>query len=313
MKGQQPPVRLKEPGHHVPDCSVDMVSHYSFDFAQQVHYPSNPQQPGPIYFKTPRKCGIFGVMAEAIPQMALFLLDEAVDTGKGANTVISFLDFFFENYGLKETECHLHADNCTGQNKNNAMLQYLLWRVMTKRHSKITLSFLVAGHTKFSPDWCFGLFKRTFRRTKVDCLNDIVDVAQRCSPSGIVVPQLCGTEDGSPLVPVRNWSSFLDTWFRKLVGLKKLHHIEFLASGEVHVRLTCDADRQVINLLKGDDIPSDDVIAPIIKPPGLSQQRSEYLYNDIREFVAVEHQDLVCPPPVVSQQPACSASAILSP
>lgn len=37
---------------------------YSFDHAQQVHYPSNPQQPGPIYFKVPRKCGIFGVCDE---------------------------------------------------------------------------------------------------------------------------------------------------------------------------------------------------------------------------------------------------------
>ena len=36
---------------------------YSFDHAQQihVHYPSNPLQPGPLYFKTPRKCGVFGV------------------------------------------------------------------------------------------------------------------------------------------------------------------------------------------------------------------------------------------------------------
>lgn len=38
--------------------------HYSFDYAQQVHIPSNPMQPGPIYLKTPRKCGIFGVMCE---------------------------------------------------------------------------------------------------------------------------------------------------------------------------------------------------------------------------------------------------------
>ena len=41
--------------------------HYSFDYAQQVHYPSNPMQPGPIYLKTPRKCGIFGVFCEAVP------------------------------------------------------------------------------------------------------------------------------------------------------------------------------------------------------------------------------------------------------
>ena len=47
-------------------CSFNGTMHYSFDYAQQVHFPSNPMQPGPIYFKTPRKCGIFGVMCEAV-------------------------------------------------------------------------------------------------------------------------------------------------------------------------------------------------------------------------------------------------------
>ena len=86
---------LSKPGTHAADCSRELFSRYSFAFAQQIHYLANPKQPGPIYFKTPRKCGVFGVMAEALPQMALFLLDEAVETGKGDNTVISFIDFFF--------------------------------------------------------------------------------------------------------------------------------------------------------------------------------------------------------------------------
>ena len=33
--------------------------HYSFDYAQQVHFPSNALQPGPLFFKTARKCQIF--------------------------------------------------------------------------------------------------------------------------------------------------------------------------------------------------------------------------------------------------------------
>ena len=32
---------------------------YSFDYAQQVNFLSDPMQPGPIYFLTPRKCSIF--------------------------------------------------------------------------------------------------------------------------------------------------------------------------------------------------------------------------------------------------------------
>lgn len=27
----------------------------------------------------------------------------------------------------------------------------------------VLYSFLIAGHTKFSPDWCFGLLKQSFR------------------------------------------------------------------------------------------------------------------------------------------------------
>ena len=92
--------------------------HYSYDYAQQLHYPCNPNQPGPIYFKTPRKCGIFGVCCEAIPRQVNFLIDESVLTGKGANSTISYVHHFFEKHGLGEKKAQLHADNCGAQNKN---------------------------------------------------------------------------------------------------------------------------------------------------------------------------------------------------
>ena len=76
--------------------------HYSFDFAQQVHYPSDPMQPGPMYFLVPRKCGLFGVCCEALPQQINYLIDEAVVVGKGSNAVISYLHDFFAHWGLGE-------------------------------------------------------------------------------------------------------------------------------------------------------------------------------------------------------------------
>ncbi|XP_047246940.1 uncharacterized protein LOC124883730 isoform X2 [Girardinichthys multiradiatus] len=45
--------------------------HYSFDFAQQMHFPSNPLQPGPMYFLTPRKCGLFGVSCEGLQKQVV--------------------------------------------------------------------------------------------------------------------------------------------------------------------------------------------------------------------------------------------------
>ena len=89
----------------------------------KVHYPNDPWQPGPIYFKTPRKCAIFGVNNESIPRQVNYLIDEASATGKGGNVVASMLHFNFENYGLGEEECYLYADNCVGQNKNNIVVK----------------------------------------------------------------------------------------------------------------------------------------------------------------------------------------------
>jgi len=52
------------------------VVHYSFDFAQQIHFPSSPQQVGPLYFLTPRKCQLFGVCSEAKAEQVNYLIDE---------------------------------------------------------------------------------------------------------------------------------------------------------------------------------------------------------------------------------------------
>ena len=73
--------------------------HYLYEYAKQVHIPSNPQQAGPIYFKTPRKCGLFGICCEGIPRQVNYLIDEAVNVGKGANSTISYVHDFSPRTG----------------------------------------------------------------------------------------------------------------------------------------------------------------------------------------------------------------------
>jgi len=50
-----------------PPCSLKARCIIRTIMHNTIHYPSNPLQPGPIYFKTPQKCAIFGVCCEAIP------------------------------------------------------------------------------------------------------------------------------------------------------------------------------------------------------------------------------------------------------
>ena len=166
------------------------LAHYSFDFAQQIHFPYNSQQTGPEYFKTARKCGLFGTCNDGQKQMVLYLIDEADNPGKGADCVISLLHHYLETHGCSEKVAYLHADNCSGQNKNNAFVQYLVWRTLTGRHDTIEYSFMLVGHTKFSPDSYFGLFKKAFRRSSVSTMMEIASVADCCTNNKQVVPQV---------------------------------------------------------------------------------------------------------------------------
>ena len=284
-----------------PANTGDFSLHYSFDFAQQVHIPSMSAQPGPIYFLTPRKCGIFGICCEGFPQQVNYLIDEAVNSSKGSNAVISYLHHFFENYGQGEKVLHLHCDNCSGQNKNRYVLWYFAWRIEKGLHTEITLNFMPPGHTKFAPDWCFGLLKRCFRRTDdVSCLEDFTKVVSESTPvSKVNIPQLVGREDGTVVVPTYNWQEFFIPAYRPLHGIKAIGHFRFSADhpGMVYYRATIADAEEVKQLSIRQQFKRLAPMPTVIPPPLLSRERQQYLYNNIREYVREDVRDIVCPIP----------------
>ncbi|ELU09153.1 hypothetical protein CAPTEDRAFT_228820 [Capitella teleta] len=288
-------------------CSRQISMHYSFDFAQQVHLPSDPLQPGPIYFLTPRKVGIFGVHCEGVARQVNFLIDEAHCIGKGSNSVISYLHYFFETYGLGETNLHLHCDNCSGQNKNRFVLWYLAWRVATGLHESITLNFLVAGHTKFAPDWCFGLLKQAFRRHAISSLSCLESVVNGSASSNQA--QLVGKEDGTAYVPVADWQTHLSPYGSVINGVKKQHHFRFTKThpGGVFYKEDANANESFAQVFKKPHEIPQHPPRPI-KPPGLDAKRQQYLFQTIRPFVQEEFQDVLCPEPT-KRVPATSPEA----
>ncbi|XP_064631663.1 uncharacterized protein LOC135489956 [Lineus longissimus] len=281
-------------------CSKDISMHYSFDFAQQVHYPYSPYQPGPIYFLTPRKCAIFGVCCEALPQQINYLIDEGMASSKGSNAVISYVHHFLGNYGLGEKHADLHCDNCSGQNKNKFVVWYLLWRVMNGYHDSITMNFLIAGHTKFAPDWCFGLFKQRFRRCEMNTLNDIADAVTTSANANR--PQLVGNEQGESYVNMYDWQEFLKPFFKPLDGIKSLHVVRFDSRhpGVVFTKeLSSDTVEKAVQLLKNVNHLPPRELPTRLKPPGLDFARQKYLFDKIRDYcMSEDSKDIVCPKPV---------------
>ena len=276
-------------------CSQPLKAiHYTFDFAQQVSLPHLARQPGPLYFKTPRKIQLFGVCNEGTPKQTNYLLDEQDAIGPngtkshGANTVVSLLHHFFTVHGHGE-ECVLHADNCAGQNKNRTVINYLAWRVALGMHTEITLPFMIAGHTRYLVDGCFGLLKRAYRRADIFTMEQLAEVVKSSAVCNVF-------ESGSNV----NWYAFTDQYFSKVKGISKLQHFRFSANkkGTVSIRESVDSEWRDTNILKVQVEQLSQAVFPEMLPRGgMTAERQLYLYKEIRDFVPVAFKDIFCPPP----------------
>ena len=89
----------------------------------------------------------------------------------------------------------------------------------------ILLSILMeAGHTKFNPDWHFGLWKVKWRHTSVETLQEMADSVTRSSKNGHNIPQL--VDDDEKPVRFYDWASFLKKMLTPIPQLKSYHHLQ---------------------------------------------------------------------------------------
>ena len=140
---------------------------------------------------------------------------------------------------------------------------------------------MLVGHTKFTPDSCFGLLKQRFRRTHVQCLMDIARVVQESASVNHV--RLVGNEAGDVYVPTYNWLSYFAPKFKKVSGIKMYHQFHFSSSspGTVLCKEFSDSPGTVMVLLKEAWKPVATDLPQIVEPPGLSADRQWYLYEKI--------------------------------
>ena len=282
------------------------MMHYSWDFAQQLQYPFEDQQVGPIYFKVPRRAQLFGVCCEGIPRQINYLIDESDFLEKNANTVISLLDHFFSNHGLGEKSVYLTADNCVGQNKNNALIQYLMYRTLSGLHTDVELSFLVVGHTKFSPDGYFGLIRRYYRRSKIYTYNQLVKVIEESSKKHNVCQPYRDLLMNEPQIIYRDWTAWLAKYFKQVSKITSYHHFKMSSKnpGRLIIKEKVEAKETIIDLLKKELILHEENLfagqPEKLIPLGLSIERQWYLYDQIRMHIPDENdKDSTCPKPKI--------------
>jgi len=114
-----------------------------------------------------------------------YVLDENELLGKGPNGTLGLVFDGIKQLNRGEKPLKVTCDNAGGQNKNNTTIWFYLYLVIAGYYESIELNFMVPGHTKFKCDGSFGLIKRLYRKTTVDCVDHVADVVNRSSVAGL--------------------------------------------------------------------------------------------------------------------------------
>ena len=134
----------------------------------------------------------------------------------------------------------------------------------------VTLSFMVTDHTKFSPDWSFGLLKKEFAVNTLD-IAEVVDISAACNVAEIV----------GPTIPTNNWTRFFAGKTVKIQGIKGYHQFHFVSSarGKVSCLMLSGSPSKLVNVVKVDKKgnlewnPTEPMLPDVIKPVGLDAKR----------------------------------------
>ena len=172
---------------------------------------------------------------------------------------------------------------------------------------------MIVGHTKFSPDSCFGLLKQQFRRAAVNTLQDIADFVTQSAVCNEV--EVVGWEDGVPLIPTYDWSSYFTVNMNKIIGIKKYKHFTFdsTVKGKVLCRQKCDSNSDATQLLQDPSwTPSASLLPDVVEPKDLDAKRQWYLYEKIRQFCH-EGKDITCPLPLCAKPSSSTRNSPVPP
>jgi hypothetical protein len=280
------------------------VAHYTFDYMQSLAIPQFADQTKDMYYFSLRNIHLFSLRDDGAQTQFNYLYDEG-EGGKGANSVISLLFHFLchRTHEAAAIVVHLHADNCSGQNKNNLVMQFfvLLASLGVLRH--VEMKFLIKGHTHCSVDGGHGLIKKAWRTHDVFTLEQAADVVEATSPiEGQHHAIIVTAQD------FFDWEALLSPYFRKLPKILSFQQFEMDAKRPGSLRYRqhqTDHWQELCVFKKGiEQLPGEWTSLAAIRQhltslpaPGIPLKKQHMLYDKVRKYVPPAYRDRLCPFP----------------
>ena len=182
-----------------------------YQMAKLTPYWGSSAQPGATYYLQKLTHDLFGIVNHATGLSTVYVFDERAGP-KNTDHTISYLTDYISKLPEWNRRIHIFLDNTCSTNKNYYLMSWAYEMIQQDRLRFLRISFLLAGHTKFSPDLLFSKVAKAYNRS---------DVFNTTELSNIVTPYADVVVDNGSLVA--DWRDVLSNKYSKLTGIQKLH------------------------------------------------------------------------------------------
>lgn len=184
-------------------------------------------------------------------QNGTFFMYDQTTCKKGANEVVSFLQYYIENVlGPDIKILYLFSNNCYAQNKNHALVRYLATLCFTERFDVIMHRFPEPGHNFLLCDRFLGIIEKKKRYIdRIFLPQEYMEIVKSSSRKFHVIPVTH--------TMVLNYTDHLKSFFypypksrsKEKFGISSYRVFKYTKNGEVACTHSASANAPLINFV----------------------------------------------------------------
>ena len=134
-------------------------------------------QPGSTYYLQKLSHDIFGIVNHSNAESRVYIFDERLGP-KNSDHTISYLNHYLSEIPSWIKRVHIFLDNAGSTNKNMYTMAWAMEMVQHHKFDIVRISFMIAGHTKFSVDQLFSRIAQSFNRSDVFNTTELGKIAE---------------------------------------------------------------------------------------------------------------------------------------
>lgn len=188
----------------------------SADYQQSKLIPNwgATEQPGSTYYLQKVSHDIFGIVDHREDKSTVYTFDERIGP-KNTDHTVSFLTMYWRSISQQYPWLRRFAiflDNATSTNKNRYLFAWAMEMVRNGELEHVHISFMIAGHTKFTPDRLFSVIGNAYKAADVFTICELQALCAQTADTFV--------EDGGHVL---TWRQTLGRKYSDLPGVRKLH------------------------------------------------------------------------------------------